>query len=61
MSWSSTYNFVTNQFVDHDVHFHYEQECWDMRFDWRPSGYNPGYYFLINIKKIPELKWEQRG
>jgi lipopolysaccharide assembly outer membrane protein LptD (OstA) len=61
MSWSSTYNFVTNQFVDHDVHFHYEQECWDMRFDWRPSGYNPGYYFLINIKKIPELKWEQRN
>ncbi len=61
LSWSSTYNFVTNQFVDHDVHFHYDQECWDMRFDWRPSGYNPGFYFLINVKKIPEIKWEQRG
>ena len=61
VSWSSTYNFVTNQLVDHDVHFHYDQECWDMRFDWRPAGYNPGYYFLINIKKIPEIKWEQRN
>jgi lipopolysaccharide assembly outer membrane protein LptD (OstA) len=61
VSWSSTYNFVTNQFVDHDLHFTYDQDCWNMRFDWRPSGYNPGYYFLINIKKIPEIKWEQRG
>ncbi len=61
MSWSSTYNFVTNQFVDHDIHFHYEQDCWELRFDWRPSGYNPGYYFLVNIKKIPEIKWENRG
>jgi hypothetical protein len=60
-SWSSTYNFVTNQFVDHDIHFHYEQDCWELRFDWRPSGYNPGYYFIVNVKKIPEIKWENRG
>ncbi len=59
-SWSSTYNFVTNQLVDHDIHLHYDQDCWELRFDWRPSGYNPGYYFLVNIKKIPELKWENR-
>ena len=60
-SYTSTYNFVTNQLVDHDVHFHYDQDCWELRFDWRPSGYNPGYYFIVNIKKIPELKWENRG
>jgi len=61
MSWGSTYNFVTNQFVDHDIHFHYDQDCWELRFDWRPSGYNPGYYFIVNVKKIPEIKWENRG
>jgi lipopolysaccharide assembly outer membrane protein LptD (OstA) len=61
VTWSSTYNFVANQFVDHDLHFHFDRECWELRFDWRPSGYNPGYYFLINIKKIPEIKWEKRG
>jgi lipopolysaccharide assembly outer membrane protein LptD (OstA) len=61
LSWQSNYNFVTNQLVDHVVHFKYDQECWEMQFDWRPSGYNPGYYFIINIKKIPEIKWEQRG
>jgi lipopolysaccharide assembly outer membrane protein LptD (OstA) len=59
-SWSSTYNFVTNQLVDHDIHFHYDQDCWELRFDWRPSGYNPGYYFIVNVKKIPEIKWENR-
>jgi lipopolysaccharide assembly outer membrane protein LptD (OstA) len=61
MSWSSTYNFVTNQLVGHDIRFHYSQDCWELRFDWRPSGYNPGYYFIVNIKKIPEIKWENRG
>jgi hypothetical protein len=61
MSWSSTYNFVTNQLVGHDINFHYSQDCWELRFDWRPSGYNPGYYFIVNIKKIPEIKWENRG
>ena len=61
VSWSSDYNFVANQFSDHSLHFKYDQECWEMNFDWRPSGYNPGYYFIINIKKIPEIKWEQRG
>jgi lipopolysaccharide assembly outer membrane protein LptD (OstA) len=62
MSWSSYYNFVTNQMVGHNLHFTCDLECWDMRFDWQPSGsYNAGYYFKINVKKIPEIFWEQRG
>jgi hypothetical protein len=61
VSWSSTYNFTTNQFVSNTFNFHFDQDCWDLRFDWRPGGYNPGYYFMVNIKKIPEIKWENRG
>jgi lipopolysaccharide assembly outer membrane protein LptD (OstA) len=62
MSWSSYYNFVTNQMVGHNFHFACDLECWDLRFDWQPGGsYNAGYYFKINIKKIPEIFWEQRG
>jgi len=63
-SWSSTYNFTTNQLVNNDFHFSFDQDCWSLRFDWRPGGagaYNPGYYFMVNIKKIPEIKWENRG
>lgn len=61
MSWSSTYNFTANQFVGHSLDFKYDAECWALRFNWRPSGYNPGFYFLIQVKKIPDIKWEQRS
>lgn len=60
-SWSSYYNFVTNQMVGHNLHFHCDLECWEMVFDWQPSGsYNAGYYFKVNIKKLPEIFWEKR-
>ena len=61
VSWNSYYNFVSNQLVGHSLNFNADLECWALQFSWSPSGYNPGYYFLINIKKIPEIKWEQRN
>jgi lipopolysaccharide assembly outer membrane protein LptD (OstA) len=61
VSWSSYYNFVTNQMVGNNFHFRCDLECWDMVFDWEPSGsYNAGYYFKVNIKKVPEIFWEKR-
>jgi lipopolysaccharide assembly outer membrane protein LptD (OstA) len=61
VSWSSYYNFVTNQMVGHNLHFHCDLECWDMVFDYQPAGsYNAGYYFKVNIKKVPEIFWEKR-
>jgi hypothetical protein len=60
LQWSSTYNFQQNQWVQNSINMQCDLECWEMRFQWRPEKLNPGYYFLINIKKIPEIKWEQR-
>ncbi len=61
VSWSSYYNFVTNQMVGHNLHFRCDLECWDMVFDYQPAGsYNAGYYFKVNIKKVPEIFWEKR-
>jgi lipopolysaccharide assembly outer membrane protein LptD (OstA) len=60
ISWSGNYNFVANQMVQNSINLSCDLECWDMRFQWRPEKLNPGYYFIINIKKIPDLKWEQR-
>jgi len=60
LSWSSNYNFTENQWVQNSINLHCDLECWDMRFQWRPERLNPGYYFVVNIKKIPEIKWEQR-
>lgn len=58
--WNSNYNFEKNQWVQNSININCDLECWDMQFQWRPESLNPGYYFRINIKKIPEIKWEQR-
>lgn len=60
MQWSSRYNFNRNRFDGHSLNFRCDLECWNLVFDWRPSGLAPGYYFKINVKKIPEIKWEVR-
>jgi hypothetical protein len=60
LRWSGSYNFEQNQWVNNSFDLTCDLECWEMRFNWRPEKLNPGYYFLINIKKIPEIKWEQR-
>jgi lipopolysaccharide assembly outer membrane protein LptD (OstA) len=61
VSWSSYYNFQTNQMVGNTFNFYCDLECWDMRFSWQPSGsYNAGYSFKVNIKKIPEIFWEKK-
>jgi len=61
LSWSSRYDFLRNQFVSHSLNFRCDLECWDLVFDWTPAGVNPGYfYFRVNIKKIPDIKWEER-
>ena len=59
-SWDAYYNFVTNQLVGHSFNFSCDLECFDMRFNWRPSGINEGYYFIVQIKKIPDIKWEKK-
>lgn len=61
VSWSSTFDFLKNTFVSHSLDFRCDLECWDMVFNWTPQGVRPGYYyFRINIKKIPDIKWEER-
>lgn len=60
VSWGSYYDFLSNKFVGHNLSFRGDLECWDLRFNWSPSGINPGFHFLIQIKKIPEIKWELR-
>jgi len=61
MSWSGRFDFVQNKFEDHSLNFSCDLECWDLRFTWRPSGLDAGYYhFKLNIKKYPEFKWEEK-
>jgi hypothetical protein len=61
MSWGGTYNFSSGKFENHSVNFQCDLECWDLSFNWSPSGFNQGaFYFIVKIKKHPEIKWERR-
>ena len=61
MRWNGNYDFSSNRFTHNNFNFMYDLECWEMRFTWRPEKINPGYSFVVNIKKIPDIKWEQKG
>ncbi|MBN1983505.1 MAG: LPS-assembly protein LptD [Chitinivibrionales bacterium] len=61
VSWSSSYDFTANQFMNHTLNFYCDRECWDLQFNWNPTGFNSGsFYFIMKIKKHPEVKWDRR-
>ena len=64
--WSAStggyYNFMTNRFEGMSFAFNCDLECWDMSFNWFPSGWNQGSFrFNIGIKKHPDIHWEHRN
>jgi len=58
--WNGNYDFLSDNFSHNSFDFRYDLECWEMRFNWRPEKINPGFSFVVNIKKIPDIKWEQK-
>jgi hypothetical protein len=61
VTWQSHFDFVQNRFESHALDFHCDLECWDLVFNWTPAGVRPGYfYFKVFLKKIPDIKWEER-
>ena len=61
LTYSSYYDFGTNELVDQTLHLRRDLHCWEAVFDWVISGYRAGYYFRINIKKLQDVKFEKRG
>lgn len=70
ISFSPTTNFSINYSLYYDIekkslNFHRliitrELHCWEANISWVPSGMNEGYYFLVNIKDLPDIKIEKR-
>jgi hypothetical protein len=46
--------------VAQSLSFYRNLHCWEARLSWYPTGFNKGYYFKINIKDIPQIKFEHR-
>jgi hypothetical protein len=50
----------TRSLVAQSVSLYRDLHCWEARLSWYPTGFNKGYYFKINIKDIPQIKFEHR-
>lgn len=60
LSYSSKYNFMENKIEGQSINFYRDFHCWGAIFNWVIDGYSKGYYFKINIKEIPDIKFEKR-
>jgi hypothetical protein len=60
VSYAFNYDLEDKKMTAHDVSIHRDLHCWEARFQWTPSGYREGYYFLMNIKELPDIKIEKK-
>lgn len=62
ISSSGSYNFDQGKFLIPTISMTKDLECWEMRFDWTPSGYSKGFYFRIGLKapQLQDVKLERR-
>jgi hypothetical protein len=61
ISSSGSYNFELGKFLIPQISLLKDLHCWEMQFDWRPSGYGRGFYFRIGLKspQLRDVKLEQ--
>ncbi|MCK5526031.1 MAG: hypothetical protein KAJ05_02725, partial [Candidatus Latescibacteria bacterium] len=60
VSYAFNYDLEDKEMTAHDVSIHRDLHCWEAQFQWTPSGYREGYYFLVNIKELPDIKIEKK-
>ncbi len=60
VSYAFNYDLEGKEMTAHDVSIYRDLHCWEAQFQWTPSGYREGYYFLLNIKELPDIKIEKK-
>lgn len=62
VNYNAEYNLITKEISYHDFSFYRDLHCWEMRFDWTPSGSMKGFFFIIRIKSpsLKDLKVQKR-
>jgi len=53
------YNVKTREMNDWTIRVHRDLHCWEADFSWVPAGPRSGYYFRINVKSLPDVKFEK--
>ncbi len=60
MTYDTEYNFSLGEFSRHNFGFERTIHCWRMNFSWTPLGVSQGWYFVIRIIDLPDIKLETR-
>ena len=53
------YDIADHQMASQNIEVYRDLHCWEAVFRWRPDGRTAGYYFLVNVKQLPEIKFEK--
>lgn len=58
----ASYDFKSGKFLIPTIGFYKDLDCWEMQFDWSPTGYATGFYFRLGLKapQLRDLKLERR-
>lgn len=59
MSYRQNYNIRERESTEKAIELHRDLHCWEGMFTWIPSGSRQGYYFRINVKSLPDIKFEK--
>lgn len=58
-SFTQNYDIKDKTVTDRELRFDRDLHCWEASFVWIPDGIRAGYYFKINLKQIPDIKFEK--
>jgi hypothetical protein len=60
VAWSARYDFARREMVRQQFTVFRDLHCWEARLQVVPTGPGRGFWLLIGIKEIPEIKYERR-
>ncbi|HCR17045.1 MAG TPA: hypothetical protein DIU35_06140 [Candidatus Latescibacteria bacterium] len=60
VAYSANYDLEDTRLTAQNLTIYRSLHCWEARFVWYPTGFNRGFYFRVNIKDIPQIKYEHR-
>lgn len=63
ISTSLSYDVIESVFLIPSITFQKDLHCWELQFDWQPSGFRQGFYFRLGIKspQLRDIELERQG
>lgn len=63
LSYRANFDIFTQELTYQNISLYRDMHCWEMKFDWTPSGAGKGYALLIRIKSpsLQDIKVEKKS